>query len=64
MPSDEPRQYFYESGHGRIDRAGIEWWKCDGLCLDEWYRRENGKLVLMSESEKAFPGWVDNEVSI
>ena len=39
---DTPRRWTAETGVGRVDRDGVEWFACDPY--PTWYRRENGKL--------------------
>lgn len=39
---DEPRKWYWESGEGRLDLEGVEWFTCDPY--PTWFRWENGEL--------------------
>lgn len=50
--SSEPRRYYHESGHGRIDTDGVEWWKCDGIGSEDWFRWEDHTLINLDTYQK------------
>ena len=49
----EPRPYTEETGKGRLDKDGVEWFACDPY--PTWYRRVGKRLITRS-----VPEWADN----
>lgn len=53
-PDAPARPYTWETGVGRVDRDGIEWFACDPY--PTWFRWVDGKLIT-----KTLPDFADRE---
>lgn len=56
--ADSPRQWTMESGQGRLDKQGIEWYACDPYPY--WYRYdEDDKLIVAGTIRNDDNFWAD-----
>jgi hypothetical protein len=56
--NDETRKWTMESGEGRLDVNGVEWFACDPY--PTWYRYgENGELYAYGHLEPLHAEWAD-----